>query len=227
MGQVFISYSNRDRERVAEMVSALKGEGYQVWWDADLTPGGDWDLEIQQALEQCRTVLVVWSENAMQSREVRAEATYALNENKLLPVRIEPVKIWARYNIVQYEDVLDRPLHRDPNWPAVMLHLRSRIGHAPAVLVTAPPIAANDHGTAPQAVPAAPLIELDDRPVLPLSIAAPALLMSASGLSLIGSLVLPFTSLPDSDYPLYAAIAFGALAAGIVLASFVRPQRST
>lgn len=238
MGQVFISYSSRDRDRVAELVSALKGAGYQIWWDDDLTPGGDWDFEIQRALEQSRAVLVFWSENAMQSREVRAEATYALNENKLLPVRIEPVKIWARYNIVQYEDVLNRPPVSDPNWPVVLKHLEAKAGTPQAEEAVFLPPAANDmaSGGAPGAAPAAPpqarrapapapAKKVSDAPVLPPGVATPALLMSASGLSLIASLVLPMAGLPQTDIPLFAAIGFAAIAIVSVVASLVRPQR--
>lgn len=231
MGQVFISYSSRDKDRVAELVTALKDRGYSIWWDENLTPGGDWDFEIQRALEESRTVLVLWSESAMQSREVRAEATYALNENKLLPVRIEPVKIWARYNIVQYEDVLNRPPHLDPNWPAVLKHLEAKAGlPEPEETVFLPP-AANDGVTstpaparrAPGSSPARKAVS--DDPVLPPGIATPAILMSATGLSLITSLILPFTSLPDTDIPLFAALGFATLAIVAVVASLVRPQR--
>lgn len=230
MGQVFISYSSRDKDRVAELVTALKDRGYSIWWDENLTPGGDWDFEIQRALEESRTVLVLWSESAMQSREVRAEATYALNENKLLPVRIEPVKIWARYNIVQYEDVLNRPPDQDPNWPAVLKHLEAKAGlPEPEETVFLQP-AANDG--APAAPAPARRIEsaanrkaVSDAPVLPPGIAMPAILMSASGLSLITSLILPFTPLPDTDIPLFAALGFAALAIAAVVASLVRPQR--
>jgi hypothetical protein len=204
MGHVFISYSSRDKERVSELVSALKVEGHQIWWDDDITPGGDWDLEIQRALEQSRAVLVVWSENAMKSREVRAEATYALSENKLLPVRIEPVKIWARYNMVQYEDVLGRPVTGDPNWPSVIRMLKSRA-------------AARSRDSGHEATE--PERDVSDRPVLPPGILAPAVLMSASGLCLIASALAPLSPWPETELPVYAAIGFAALAVGFVASS--------
>lgn len=124
MGPVFISYSSRDRDRVAELARALTSHGFTIWWDTHLPPGEDWDERIQRALEAAEVVLVVWSEASMESREVRAEATYALQEKKLLPIRVEDVRLWARYNIVQYEDVFSRPPEQDPNWPAVVKHLK-------------------------------------------------------------------------------------------------------
>jgi hypothetical protein len=169
--------------------------------------------------------MVVWSENAMQSREVRAEATYALNENKLLPVRIDPVKIWARYNIVQYDDVLHRPPDRDPNWPEVIRHLSAKVGLAPKPNVFATPPAANDGAPAPQPR-ASKIVEISDKPVLPPGIAAPALLMSASGLSLIAWLAVPLFGGPDTNLPLYAATAFAAMAIGIAAATLLRPART-
>lgn len=124
MGPVFISYSSRDRDRVAELANALARHGFKLWWDTDLPPGEDWDERIQRALEAAEVVLVVWSETSMQSREVRAEATYALQEKKLLPIRVDDVRLWARYNIVQYKDIFSRPPDQDPNWPLVVTHLR-------------------------------------------------------------------------------------------------------
>jgi hypothetical protein len=128
MGPVFISYSSRDRDRVAELADALTRHGFTLWWDTHLPPGEDWDERIQRALETAEVVLVVWSEASMASREVRAEATYALQEKKLLPIRVDDVRLWARYNIVQYEDVFSRPPEQDPNWPVVVKHLKRHAG---------------------------------------------------------------------------------------------------
>jgi hypothetical protein len=228
MGQVFISYSNRDRDRVAELVGSLKGLGYSIWWDEDLTPGGDWDLEIQRALEQSRTVLVIWSESAMASREVRAEATYALNENKLLPVRIDPVKIWARYNIVQYKDVLNRPPERDPNWPAVIGHLRSRVEPERPPQAAPPPLAGSD-GAPPvppqKQVKVSVQKRLSDAPVLPMGIASSAVFMIASGMSVIAWLGVPLLDGPDTMIPLWSAAAFGTLGILTALTTLLRPSR--
>lgn len=127
MGNLFISYAHEDHERVGELVQALNARGFQVWWDKELPQGADWDERIQRALEQSSAVFVVWSKNSMASREVRAEATYALNENKLLPIRIEDVKIWARYAIVQYRDLFKRPVNEDPNWAEVINRIEERM----------------------------------------------------------------------------------------------------
>jgi hypothetical protein len=44
---------------------------------------------IEQALTNSRAVIVAWSKNSVDSDWVRAEAAYALESNKLLPVRLD------------------------------------------------------------------------------------------------------------------------------------------
>jgi hypothetical protein len=60
-----------------------------VWWDRHIKTGTSFDKVIEQALTSSRAVIVAWSKNSVNSDWVRAEAAYALESNKLLPVRLD------------------------------------------------------------------------------------------------------------------------------------------
>ncbi len=208
MGPVFISYSSRDRDRVAELAGALTAQGFQVWWDTELPPGADWDERIQRALEASRTVLVVWSENAMASREVRAEATYGLQEKKLLPIRIEDVRLWARYNIVQYEDIFSRPPDRDSNWPVVVNYLRKYVSTEEAD--------GSDENTAP-ITPAKPK-PVRGGAVVPASMILPGAMTAAGGLTFLIWLLSGGGDTLGATIQFYSAV--GLLVLGAIAAAF-------
>lgn len=218
MGPVFISYSSRDRDRVAELANALTRHGFTLWWDTQLPPGADWDERIQRALEAAEVVLVVWSEASMASREVRAEATYALQEKKLLPIRVDDVRLWARYNIVQYEDIFSRPPDQDPNWPVVVTHLKRQVE------TPGPDGIAED--TSP--ISAAPPKPRPARggAVVPASMILPSALTGAGGLTFLTWLIANGEGLA-SDIQLYSAVAL--LAAGTIASifSFVRTPKAS
>lgn len=207
MGPVFISYSSRDRDRVVELARALTQHGFEVWWDTHLPPGADWDERIQRALEACRTVLVVWSENAMASREVRAEATYGLQEKKLLPIRIDEVRLWARYNIVQYEDVFSRPPEQDPNWPVVVDYLKRYVSTAEAD--------GADEDTAPiRAAARSRPVQARGGAVVPAAMILPSAMTAAGGLTFLTWLIAGGGNGTGSMIQFYSALAL--LVAGML-----------
>jgi len=67
MADIFISYSQRDRERVRRLVDALTAEGYEVWWDLKIRAGESFDELIESTLEKVSCVVDVWSASSVQS----------------------------------------------------------------------------------------------------------------------------------------------------------------
>ncbi len=47
MSQVFVSHASEDRERALALVTALRDEGLDVWWDADLRAGTAYAGDLQ------------------------------------------------------------------------------------------------------------------------------------------------------------------------------------
>ena len=86
---VFISYSREDRSHARRFAERFTEEGLAVWWDAALHSGETFDEVIETALKTAKAVVVLWSPRSVASRWVRAEATLADRQNKLVPVTIE------------------------------------------------------------------------------------------------------------------------------------------
>ncbi len=92
MTQIFVSYSHRDRKPVGRVVEGLEQAGYQVWWDRQLRPYQAFGQEIEAALTDSRCAVVAWSARARNSLWVQAEATEALESDKLLQVSLDNVR---------------------------------------------------------------------------------------------------------------------------------------
>ncbi len=93
-GHIFISYAREDRGRVAVLVQLFENEGWAVWWDRDHLPAGrKFDQIIDQAIQDASCVLVCWSGAAIDSDWVLDEANEAKDQDKLIPVYLEAVKL--------------------------------------------------------------------------------------------------------------------------------------
>src|SRR4029453_19658247 len=89
MADVFFSYARADKARVAPLVAAMEGKGWSVWWDPDISPGQEFDDQIEAEIEAALAVLVVWTPTSVASRWVRGEAREAAERNILVPGRFE------------------------------------------------------------------------------------------------------------------------------------------
>ncbi len=92
MADIFLSYSSQDRERVRPLVQSLEQQGWSVWWDRRIPPGKTWRQVIQQALDDARCVVVVWSKNSIESDWVITEAEEGQSRGVLIPALIDDVR---------------------------------------------------------------------------------------------------------------------------------------
>src|SRR5215472_1191896 len=87
---IFISYSSQHRDltrTLAGHIEAHFGAG-SVWWDqAGLRSGDRFSPEITRALDEAKAVVVVWTQGAVTSDWVYAEAVRAANQRKVVTVR--------------------------------------------------------------------------------------------------------------------------------------------
>lgn len=88
---IFISYSQADRDWVKELAAAFETEGFSVWWDPNLLPGTKYRDAIKKELEGAKAVVVVWSRLSIESDWVRDEAEEARQYRKLVPVLKDPI----------------------------------------------------------------------------------------------------------------------------------------
>jgi hypothetical protein len=78
VSDIFISYASADRARIRPLVEALEARGWSVFWDTTLLPGETWRKKITTELSAARCVIVLWSENAVESHWVEQEADEGL-----------------------------------------------------------------------------------------------------------------------------------------------------
>jgi TIR domain len=91
---VFASYAHKDGRLVFPELRALHEKGLRIWYDEGIDPGNEWPEEIANALQRASFFIVFISRSAVESRNVRSEINFALNEGKpLLAIHIEDTKL--------------------------------------------------------------------------------------------------------------------------------------
>lgn len=83
---MFLSYKREDAPRVRKLVSALRDNGLDVWWDEDIPPSAPWEATIEAALANSTAVIVCWSPASAASENVRSEARVAREDGRLIQV---------------------------------------------------------------------------------------------------------------------------------------------
>ena len=108
MADIFISYANEDRERAAHVAAFLEAEGWRVWWDRRIPAGRSWRSVLEEALEDTRCMIVLWSENSVKSPWVAEEAEEARRLGKtLVPVLLQRVEPPIGFRTIQAADLID------------------------------------------------------------------------------------------------------------------------
>jgi hypothetical protein len=93
VGQVFISYSSKDDKVARTICSALEGRGLSCWVASrDVGPGENFMDAIVQAIQASKVMVLVFSENANNSDDIKRELVLAGNAKlTVVPVRVENV----------------------------------------------------------------------------------------------------------------------------------------
>lgn len=91
--QVFISHSSKDRKVAQTICSALESRKFKCWLASrDVGPGTDFMEEIVNAINDAKVMVLVFSENANNSDEIKREIVLAGNAKvPVIPVRVEDV----------------------------------------------------------------------------------------------------------------------------------------
>ncbi len=76
--KIFISYSNRSRNRANAIRRALQEDGHSLFMDTDVSSGDDWSLVLAQAYSEAELFIFIWDENADYSEGMQYEINYAL-----------------------------------------------------------------------------------------------------------------------------------------------------
>ncbi|MGN6790045.1 MAG: TIR domain-containing protein [Rhodanobacteraceae bacterium] len=107
MADVFVSYARADKARVTPLVAAIEAKGWSVWWDPEISPGREFDDEIDVELQAAKSVLVVWTPTSVVSRWVRGEARDAAERGILVPVRFDQARLPIDVRAIHTTDLDD------------------------------------------------------------------------------------------------------------------------
>ena len=105
MADIFLSYTEKDRDMARRVAAMLGSVGWTVWWDRRIPAGGTWRSVLEHALENMRCMVVLWSAHSVESEWVCEEATEGRRQGKLVPVLIEPVRPPAGFREIQAADL--------------------------------------------------------------------------------------------------------------------------
>jgi hypothetical protein len=121
MKHFFISYSRVDSAFVLQLVRDLDKRDIHVWLDQlDIPPGVNWDNEIEKALDQCKSMIVVLSSVSAKSENLKNEVGAALERGKqIVPLVLAKGSVPLMINRLQREDftgdyaqALEKLVHR-------------------------------------------------------------------------------------------------------------------
>jgi hypothetical protein len=90
---VFISYSSKDKHIADAVCNVLESEGIRCWIaPRDIRPGADWGESIIDAIYHAKTFVLVFSENANTSVQIKREVERAVNKGiPVIPFRVQDV----------------------------------------------------------------------------------------------------------------------------------------
>lgn len=90
---VFVSYSQPDRDCAFELTAHLEAHSFRVWIaPRDVSPSADWAAEIIDAIAAARLMVLVFSAHSNDSPQVRREVERAVHRQvPVLPLRIAAV----------------------------------------------------------------------------------------------------------------------------------------
>ena len=100
---LFLSYARADESFARKLKTALEEAGYSVWWDALIEGGAAYARSIAEALERADAILVLWSEQSVESDWVKDEAAQGRDRHRLIPLsldRTSPPLGFRQYQVI-------------------------------------------------------------------------------------------------------------------------------
>ena len=139
MSDIFISYARPNEALAKQAGEALRAAGYNVWRDDELPAHRAYSDVIEERIKGAKAVLVLWSNDAVRSQWVRAEADAARELGTLVQVSIDGSLPPMPFNQIQCADLFGWTGDTAwPGWTKVESSIASLAG-APAATADAAP----------------------------------------------------------------------------------------
>lgn len=98
--QYFVSYSHKDAETVKPIINSLKRRGVNIWYDAGIDPGAEWQDVLGKKIMASAGVIPFLSRNFIESRQCKKELDFADTlGTPLFPIYIEDCKLTPGLNL--------------------------------------------------------------------------------------------------------------------------------
>ena len=105
---LFLSYVRADEESANSLMDKLVAAGYNMWYDADIPGGAEWDSIIETKIRGASGLILLLSPNAVESKFVRREVKFADRLDKAI-VTVELQSAQLKYGLemllMQYQVV--------------------------------------------------------------------------------------------------------------------------
>jgi hypothetical protein len=146
--EVFVSYSQSDRDSALELVAWVESRGIECWMaPRDISPAADWAAEIIEAIAAAKVMVLVFSASTNSSPQVRREVERAVHKGvSVLPFRVEDVLPSKSLEyFLSSQHWLDAfPPPREPHYERLCTHLGAILRAAPAIETGEPARALKD-----------------------------------------------------------------------------------
>jgi hypothetical protein len=103
---IFVSYAKEDREVARKISKLFEDEGWSVWWDRKIPLGRTWRNVLEEAMQNTRCTVVLWSANSINNEWVKEEAEEGKAQGKLVPILIESVQPPMGFRTIQAGDLI-------------------------------------------------------------------------------------------------------------------------
>ena len=145
MARIFLSYARVDADSAKRLADALTQAGHDVWWDREIHAGSRFTSEIDKALREAQAIVVLWTENSVESAWVQDEAAEGRDSGRLIPVSLDGVRPPLGFR--QYQSIqLDEGSGQDQQFRDVLSAIEKVVrDRQPHALVSSQPGAAGEH----------------------------------------------------------------------------------
>jgi hypothetical protein len=134
MSDVFISYSNENRDIAKILAETLQEENWSVFWDKQIPSGAQWDDRVKFELGTAKCIIVLWSSVSRKSLWVKGEAAEAYDQGTYLPFSIDgspPPSLFDRKQFASLKAWVDRGNDADAEIATLKSAVRGKVAPLP------------------------------------------------------------------------------------------------